>query len=48
MLNLTIGLPIEFDVNVDVTGGVGVEDWGQDEEINIGSGSNDNLWDGIE
>ena len=46
MLNLTIGLPIEFDV--DVTGSVGVEDWGTDEELNIGSGSNDNLWDGIE
>lgn len=44
MLNLTIGLPIEFDV--DVTNGV--DDWGADEGINIGSGSNDNLWDGIE
>lgn len=43
-INLTIGLPIEFDV--DVTNGV--DDWGADEEINIGSGSNDNLWDGIE
>jgi len=42
MLNLTIGLPIEFDV--DVTNGV--DDWGKDEGINIGS--NDNLWDGIE
>lgn len=39
MLNLTIGLPIEFDV--DVTNGV--EDWGADEEINIGS--NDTPWD---
>lgn len=39
MLNLTIGLPIEFDV--DVTNGV--EDWGADEEINIGS--NTNPWD---
>lgn len=46
MLNLTIGRPIEFDV--DLTEGVGVEGWGTDEEINIGSGSNDNLWDGIE
>lgn len=43
MLNLTLGLPIEFDV--DVTGGVdaGVDGWGTDEGINIGS--NDNLWD---
>lgn len=46
MLNLTIGRPIEFDV--DLTEGVGVEGWGTDEGINIGSGSNDNLWDGIE
>lgn len=45
MLNLTIGLPIEFDV--DLTEGVGVDGWGADEDINIGSGSNDNLWDGI-
>ena len=30
---LTIGLPIEFDV--DVTNGV--EGWGDDEKINIGS-----------
>ena len=42
MLNLTIGLPIEFDV--DVTNGV--DDWGTDEGINIGSDGN--LWDGIE
>lgn len=43
MLNLTLGLPIEFDV--DVTGGVnaGVDGWGTDEGINIGS--NDNPWD---
>lgn len=41
MLNLTIGLPIEFDV--DVTNGV--DDWGADEGINIGSDGN--LWDGI-
>lgn len=39
MLNLTIGLPIEFDVDVD-----GVEGWGTDEEINIGSNAN-NPWD---
>ncbi|WP_317510979.1 fimbrillin family protein [Segatella copri] len=39
MLNLTIGLPIEFDV--DVTNGV--EGWGDDEKINIGS--NDTPWD---
>lgn len=38
-LNLTIGLPIEFDVDVD-----GVEGWGTDEEINIGSNDN-NPWD---
>lgn len=43
MLNLTIGLPIEFDVNVDN----GVDDWGPEDGIDIGSGSNDNLWDGI-
>lgn len=43
MLNLTIGLPIEFDVAVEATGGVGVEDWGADTDINIGS--NDNPWD---
>lgn len=42
MLNLTIGLPIEFDVNVTN----GVDDWGADEGINIGSDGN--LWDGIE
>lgn len=43
MLNLTIGLPIEFDV--DLTEGVGVDGWGDDEKINIGSDGN--LWDGI-
>lgn len=43
MLNLTIGLPIEFDV--DLTEGVGVDGWGDDENINIGS--DDTLWDGI-
>lgn len=42
MLNLTIGLPIEFDV--DVTNGV--DDWGANDDINIGSDGN--LWDGIE
>lgn len=42
-LNLTLGLPIEFDV--DVTGGIdaGVDGWGTDNEINIGS--NDTPWD---
>ena len=35
MLNLTIGLPIEFDV--DLKEGVGVEGWGTDEKINIDS-----------
>ena len=42
-LNLTLGLPIEFDV--DVTGGVdaGVDGWGTDEGIDIGS--NVNPWD---
>lgn len=44
MLNLTIGLPIEFDVDVEATGGVGVEDWGADKEINIGSDGN-TPWD---
>lgn len=43
MLNLTLGLPIEFDV--DVTGGAdaGVDGWGTDDGINIGS--NDKPWD---
>ena len=41
MLNLTLGLPIEFDVNV--TGGAGVDGWGTDEGINIGS--NDTPWE---
>lgn len=36
MLNLTLGLPIEFDVDV-------VEGWGTDENINIGSETNP--WD---
>ena len=44
MLNLTLGLPIEFDV--DVTGSVdaGVDGWGTDEKINIGS-NDENPWD---
>lgn len=43
MLNLTLGLPIEFDVNV--TGGIdaGVDGWGTDDGYNIGS--NDNPWE---
>ena len=43
MLNLTLGLPIEFDV--DVTGGVnaGVDGWGTDDGYNIGS--NDTPWE---
>lgn len=43
MLNLTLGLPIEFDV--DVTGGVdaGVDGWGTDDGIDIGS--NVNPWE---
>lgn len=42
-LNLTLGLPIEFDV--DVTGDInaGVDGWGTDENINIGS--NDKPWE---
>ena len=44
MLNLTLGLPIEFDV--DVTGSVdaGVDGWGTDDGINIGS-NDKNPWD---
>lgn len=42
MLNLTIGRPIEFDV--DLTNGV--DNWGTEDNINIGSDGN--LWDGIE
>lgn len=45
-LNLTIGLPIEFDV--DVTGGVGVDGWEAPDDgtgdINIGS-NDKNPWD---
>lgn len=44
MLNLTLGLPIEFDVDVTSVG-AGVDGWGTDEGINIGSDGN--LWDGI-
>jgi hypothetical protein len=36
---LTLGLPIEFDVAVD-----GVDGWGEEENINIGSNDN-NPWD---
>lgn len=43
MLNLTIGLPIEFDVNVNGID-AGVDGWGTDEDINIGSNDN-NPWD---
>lgn len=41
MLNLTIGLPIEFDVAVETTTGVGVEDWHPEPDNNIDS------WDDI-
>lgn len=41
MLNLTLGLPIEFDVNV--TGGAGVDGWGTDDGYYIGS--NDTPWE---
>lgn len=43
MLNLTLGLPIEFDVDVTGSADAGVDGWGTDEGINIGS--NDNPWD---
>lgn len=42
-LNLTIGLPIEFDVAVTGDINAGVDGWGTDENINIGS--NDNPWE---
>ena len=42
-LNLTLGLPIEFDVNVTDGIDAGVDGWGTDEDINIGS--NDNPWE---
>ena len=41
MLNLTIGLPIEFDVDVESTTGVGVDDWHPEPDNNIDS------WDDI-
>ena len=40
-LNLTVGLPIEFDVNVGID--AGVDGWGTDQDINIGS--NDTPWE---
>lgn len=43
MLNLTLGRPIEFDVDVTGSPDAGVDGWGTDDDINIGS--NDNLWD---
>ena len=42
-LNLTLGLPIEFDVNVTDGIDAGVDGWGTDEDINIGS--NDTPWE---
>lgn len=44
MLNLTLGLPIEFDVNVTGGIGAGVDGWGTDEDIKIGS-NDENPWD---
>lgn len=44
MLNLTLGLPIEFDVNVTGSVDAGVDGWGTDEKINIGS-NDENPWD---
>lgn len=43
MLNLTLGLPIEFDVDVTGSGEAGVDGWGTDDGINIGS--NDTPWE---
>lgn len=43
MLNLTLGRPIEFDVDVTGSPDAGVDGWGTDDNIYIGS--NDNLWD---
>lgn len=43
MLNLTLGLPIEFDVNVTGGIGAGIDGWGTDDGYNIGS--NDTPWD---
>lgn len=44
MLNLTIGIPIEFDIDVDIVSGV--EDWGNDNVIP--DGKDIDTWDGIE
>ena len=44
MLNLTLGLPIEFDVNLSEGVDAGVDGWGTDEDINIGS-NDKNPWD---
>lgn len=43
MLNLTLGLPIEFDVNVTGGIGAGIDGWGTDDGYNIGS--NDTPWE---
>ena len=43
MLNLTLGRPIEFDVDVTGSADAGVDGWGTDDGINIGS--NDKPWD---
>ena len=43
MLNLTLGLPIEFDVNLSEGVDAGVEGWGDEDNINIGS--IDNPWE---
>lgn len=42
-LNLTIGLPIEFDVDVTGSTGAGVDGWETDQDITIGS--NENPWE---
>ncbi len=44
MLNLTLGLPIEFDVNVTGGIGAGIDGWGTDDGYNIGS-NDENPWD---
>ena len=44
MLNLTLGLPIEFDVNLSEGVDAGVEGWGDEDNINIGS-NDENPWD---
>lgn len=43
MLNLTLGRPIEFDVDVTGSPDAGVDGWGQDQDITIGS--NENPWE---